>query len=155
MTFAAAATVLGLVALPHAEWIPTNTDTHLDFAGVWRLADTGDQVSLTIMSDGAVSIEGWPRDLACREEKTGSLVTKADLDWQAATRLTGWIDSTSDASTLHMSFAASENVCASQQTFFIEVNTRDGRLRLLWFINGVTDEDEGIEPLVFYRDDGE
>lgn len=70
-------------------------------------------------------------------------VIEADLDWQNATRLIGDVGSSDDATSLFARFNRKENICAASQTSSIEVNTRDGRLRLLRFINAATDKTRG------------
>lgn len=149
----AAAVTLGLVAVPQAVWLSPDRSAQLDLSGEWRLADEGRGASVTIKPDGTIILDGWPRAVACVEGRTDSRMTEADLDWQNPTRLIGEVSSVGDATTLFTTFDPTKNVCTANQTFSIQVNFRDGRLRLLRFINGPDDEDQGIEPLVFYRDD--
>ena len=95
-----------------------------------------------------VTLENWPEDVVCpghwRPEK------EEDAHWSTRLDVTGRVDS-NVGSQASISFSPPATGCLSEIRVFLEQDSSSRRLRMLYHINGLSDVDNGIAPLVFEK----
>lgn len=131
-------------------WVPLSGSSNVSLTGEWQLDSESHNISIAFTEQGEVVLTDWPADVLCPEVRK-QIRGWSEIDWSRTVGATGRAEPSTRGPQVGVRLTPNTRGCSSGLTLFLEEQTASGELRLIYYLNGPTDSDEGVMPLVFRR----